>query len=42
MEFKLVVKVCCCVMDVFIYVVDLIKGNRFGKNEIFDKYMFKS
>lgn len=40
MEFKLVVRVCCCVMDVFIYVVDLIKGNRFGENEIYDKYMF--
>lgn len=39
MEFKLVVRVCCCVMDVFIYVVDLIKGNWFGKNVVRMKFL---
>lgn len=39
-ELKPAVRACCCAMDAFIYVVDSTKGNRFGENEIHDKYMF--
>lgn len=41
-ELKPAVRACCCAMDAFIYVVDSTKGNRFGENEIHDKYMFST
>lgn len=41
-ELKPAVRACCCAMDAFIYVVDSTKGNRFGENEIHDKYMFNT